>query len=194
VQADFSHPTTDASQFTYGQWNDERKDSAPAFDAFIERTGLFKIYSEVRGQILQPRLGQTDQGVRIDRILSPTKKLKDAGWATGFVGVELKRSGEKIGPPLAQLLDYGRAVWTLPGGYDVMCRFYFLWPVKKQHSTNASIMAQHRVGNVEAKTYRNPEWDRICFHCGEQMVLRHSYHDDRTEIGKLNFGNGAGSR
>ena len=123
----YSFPATDRSQFTCGDWKAEA-DSAAEFDLVMNRTGLFKIHPEVSGQILHPRLGAAYQSVRIDRILQPTPKLREAGWNAGFIGVELKRSGAKIGPPLAQLLDYSRTVWTLHGGFDVMCRYYFLWP------------------------------------------------------------------
>ncbi len=106
-------------------------DSAKAFDAAVEQSGLFKIWCEVPGELLQPLPGKKEKDFRIDRILCPAEKLRAAGWTKGLIGVELKRSGEKVGPPLSQCLDYLRAAWTLPSGVRVLIDYCFLWPLQK---------------------------------------------------------------
>src|SRR5215469_13652561 len=96
--------------YTAGEWQVE-KGAAEAFDAFILRTGLFHVHGEVRGTHLQPLPGQNPKGMRIDRILSPTQKLLDAGWNGRTIGVEFKKSGLPIGRAIAQMEDYRRSAW-----------------------------------------------------------------------------------
>lgn len=126
-------------------------------------------------------------------MLVPTAKLRDAGFSHGFVGVEIKASGVNIGPAISQALDYSRSVWRLPGGYDCMARYYFLFPAKAQGGIAASVMAQNRLGTAES-TWPDREYHQLRFKCGEQLFLRYHFETDQIEIGKLNFGNRTGSR
>jgi hypothetical protein len=180
------------SAFTCGDYEKETE-AATAFDNAISQTGLFSIFREITGQILQPRLDASGQLVRIDRILSPKPKLREAGWKAGMIGVDIKASGKKMGPILAQLLDYSRAVWRLPGGYDVMCRLNFIFPVKKQAGLCASIMAQHRIGGITEYGH-GTHWHKIDFYCGHSKALRYRFNDNYIEIGDFNFGCMSGSR
>ena len=150
---------------TAGRWATEA-DSWAALDRILDSCGLFTVYREVAGEILQPRPGQRDRTVRIDRLLTPTAQLIGAGWRYGAVGVEAKRSGEKIGPPLAQIVDYGRSAFTIRGGLRVWLDWVFLWPLDKQHGTVASFMAQNRLGSA----WTSP-WRPLELYSGEGRVL-----------------------
>ena len=55
----------------------------------------------------------------MDRVLVPMRKLKEAGWSYGVIGIEAKRSDIKIGPAISQCLDYGRSLFELAGGVRV---------------------------------------------------------------------------
>lgn len=174
---------------TCGEWSDER-DSVAALDEILgEHTDLFLIYREVRGQYLQLRPGQEDRQPRIDRLLTPNRKLMELGWCHGAIGIECKRSNEKIGPPLAQMTDYTRAVFALRdrGGVEIMPTWVFLWPLQKQHGFPASVMAQNRLGSAWA------EYGRLHLYSGEQKVLRIS-RSGEVEIGLAKNGRRTGSR
>lgn len=171
---------------TCGLWETEEA-SCAALDEIVERSGLFTIRREVRGYYLQPRLEQEVKTPRIDRILFPTPRLKDLGWAHGPIGIECKRSGCKTGPPLAQLFDYSRAAWDIAGTV-VMPKFFFLWPMHKVHGPLASIMAQNRVGTAETGP-----WCPLKLSCGEQILLRIDPHG-QPRIGIGAHGRKAGSR
>lgn len=182
-------PTFEGSHRTCGDWNTE-DESMAALDDIIEHSGLFMIYREVRGFYLQPRLDQELKRPRIDRVLVPRPSLIQGGWQHGPIGVEGKRSGERVGPAIAQILDYSRAAWLVEPskGLWVMLPWLFLWPAKKTGGTVASILAQHRVGTAEP-TYRNG----IKFATGEQVLG--SFGPAGTyRIGKGTNGRKAGSR
>lgn len=174
-------------EMTAGNFATE-EDSAKVFDALVDSTQVFRIHREIFGCMVQPRLRCEDKTLRIDRILIPDAKLIAAGWSWGPIGVELKRSGVNIGPPLAQLLDYERAVWHMPGGYNIVLDCCFLWPVEKQHETIASIMAQHRVGSVCSN-----KWKPLKFCLGEVVALVFDV-DWSFRVGNIRCGRKAGSR
>lgn len=175
------------ADFTSGAYRDEAT-SALAFDAIVSGTRLFNSHPEVWGEMVQPRMGQEFKRMRIDRILTPTKELRDAGWDMGPIGVELKKSGVKIGPVLAQAGDYLRSVWQMPHGYNVMLDFVAIWPIEKQHGTTASFMMQNRIGAISSS-----RWKTLRITCGERVLL------DIPTLGRMtvsckNFGRKAGSR
>lgn len=136
------------------------------FDRRIEETGCFRLYREVEGEIFHPRLGVDKRSVRIDRILSPTVKLMDAGWTCGPIGIEGKRPAEKIGKPISQLLDYLRSVFELPGGYRVVLEWGFLYPFEAVVGDLQSVMTQHRIGVVGIRGGR-----RVVFDVGGRNVI-----------------------
>lgn len=142
-------PTEHHRSLTVGEWATEQE-SAAVFDAAVGDR-WWTVYREVSGVLLQPRPAQTDGALRIDRVLIPKKPLIDAGWKHGAIGVELKRSGEKIGPPISQAIDYSRGAFTIPrfGGVRVVLDWVFIWPVASQGGTTASLMAQNRLGSAE---------------------------------------------
>jgi len=134
--------------YTHGNFATEAE-SVNALLEILHKIDLFNIYREVRGTYLHPRPGVPPQTPRIDVILGPKQELIDKGWTHGFVGIECKRSHEKIGRPISQMLDYSRAVWDIDAaGRRVMLNWVFLWPLHGQGGPIASVMAQNRIGNI----------------------------------------------
>lgn len=145
------NPRLDPSETT-GFWQTE-DDSARAFDDTVEGLGgLFRVYKETEGRYQHFRPAQLLKTPRIDRVLVPTQPLKEAGWTLGPVGVELKKSGTKLGPPLCQLIDYTHATWNLNGSW-VVPEWYFLWPAAKFLGPLKSILAGQRCGGIFRDTY-----------------------------------------
>jgi hypothetical protein len=174
---------------TGGKWATEAEAAADLDRRLDKYRTLFHVYRECRGELVQRRYGQQDRAVRIDRILTPGRALLDAGWTFGAIGVEIKRSGEKIGPPVAQMSDYVRCLWEIgPGRIKVQLDWVFLWPLEKQHGNAASWMAQNRLGSAWA-TF----WHPLSFHSGESRVLCVG-RDGRIVIGSCNTGLRTGSR
>lgn len=170
-------------------------DSARVFDEAIEKSGLFKIWKEVIGENIQPIPGMSNKECyRIDRILVATDKLQKSGWTKGLIGVELKRTGIKVGPPLSQMLDYLRCAWGGPDGVKVLLGYCFLWPLDKCGGCVASIMAQNHIGGACLSYPAESEWHRLQFSIGEQFVIVHYLNTDRTEVKNLCIGNKMGSR
>lgn len=163
--------------------------SAAALDSLLTTADLFNVYEEVRGTLIQPRPGQVDKGVRIDRILIPNQRLLDLGWKHGIVGVEIKRSDIAIGRPLAQAMDYTRSAFSLPGScFQVVPTWVFVWPEDKQHGPLASLMAQNRVGVISSTS-----WALLHFTVGE-MSLLHVSREGTVRLGNQSSGTKAGSR
>lgn len=158
-------------------------------DHVINTTGLFTGHAEVPGTLIQPRPGQQAKGMRIDRLLVPTQKLVDLGWSHGIIGIEIKPAGVKLGPALAQAMDYSRTAFTLPGGgFQVMPTWVFLFPFDKEHGATASVMAQHRVGTAAVT-----RWSPLTLRCGEATIL-HVNNDGDARIGTTSVGLKAGRR
>ena len=159
-------------------------------DEVVARTGLFTSYAEVPGTLIQPRPGVIDKGMRIDRLLVPNQTLIGHGWRHGVIGIEAKPLGAKLGPALAQAMDYTRSAFTLPGGgFQVVPSWVFLWPFQKQHGPIASVMAQNRVGVVTTDL----QWTLLQLHAGEASVLRVGT-DGSIRIGLNTIGLKAGRR
>jgi hypothetical protein len=151
------NPVLDPST-TSGYWQTELE-AAQAFDNSIDDLGgLFRVYKEVEGRYQYFRPTQTLKTPRIDRILVPTAELQLAGWDIGPIGVELKKSGTKLGPPLCQLIDYTHATWNLKGNW-IIPQWYFLWSVDKLTGPLQSILAGQRCGGVYKDQYH-----RLVFH------------------------------
>lgn len=175
-------------EFTIGDWSTEAE-SAAAFDAAVPLE-LFRMHREVRGTLLQPRPAQVDRTVRIDRVLVPTEHLLDLGWKFGIIGCELKRSGEKIGPPIAQAIDYGRSVFTLePSKFRIYLDYVFIWPMAKHGGTLGSICAQQRIGSALG----DGRYSRFALKSGETGILDVQC-DGRIRIGGTQAGAKVGSR
>lgn len=174
---------------TMGHWATE-VESAAALDRRLAAHGLWTVYREVAGVLLQPRSLQIDKGVRIDRVLIPNERLAAAGWRHGAIGIEIKRSGEQLGPPLAQAMDYTRAAWTLKEarGLSVLLGAVFLWPMPKQYGPLASVMVHNRIGSASFSS-----WTSLHLQLGEEAILRID-HAGVFELGSINSGRKVGSR
>ena len=170
---------------TLGHWQTEAE-AEEFFVSFALRSGLFKPYRQVKGEPLCKHHFQQAKGVRADVLLFPTPRLVAAGWQDGCIVVEVKRSGEKIGPGLNQLLDYMNTAWFVPGG-AVVPGFGFLFPAPKQHGPLASLMAHQHIGTVAL--YR----EHMRFLCGEARVLQFSA-DGQFALGRRDFGHKTGAR
>ncbi len=175
----------DRSRPSFGAWATEEA-SAAEFDRRIESSGLFsRVFKEVTGYYLTYRPNRQQRNARIDRVLLPGKKLIDAGW-TRVIGVELKRSDEKIGKPLAQAIDYTYCAWNV-GNYWMLCEHVFLWPFEKQNRGIESVMAQNGVGVI----YETPAAPLV-FQL-ERQVIRVN-RDESTKIAIPESGMKVGSR
>jgi len=177
------------SERTCGNFATE-KDACRYFNDKIMDSGLFKIHEEVEGRMIYMPPHKGDQrGVRIDRILSPEKKLRDSGWNIGFIGVEIKRSGKKVGPPLAQAMDYMDAVWFITEcQYQIQISHVFLFPCEALYNNIGSVCAQHHLGQIEITSHK------IQFRSGQHNILYYDFHTDRIDYTSNGNGKRVGSR
>lgn len=173
---------------TPGPWAYEDKSEA-AFDQLVETAapGLFRVFKQITGHYVHPRYGTAIKAPRIDRILWPLEALIKQGWDIGPIGVECKRSGEKIGPPISQMLDYSRALWQMPTGTVVHCKWVFLWPLGTVGGPIASIMAQNRLGSAI-----NSWSGRLQLSTGGQNFA--SFVDGKVDLRPIRCGDKVGSR
>lgn len=126
---------------------DTEADSVAALDIILDEIGLFDVRREVRGQHLQPRPGQEAGKPRIDRLLIPSALLIERGWPHGVIGIECKRTGEKVGRPISQMIDYSRSAFTVDGGVMVIPSYVLLWPWTGPYGgPPESIIVQQRLG------------------------------------------------
>lgn len=146
-------------------------ESLEEFDRIIGASGLFRVYNQVEGYYVAHRPGRELKTPRIDRILVPLPKLRQCGWPTTF-GVEAKRSGAKLGPLVAQAIDYTWGVYRCGDTY-LYPDGVFVWPVRKDgidgesiHSAIESVMAQNRIGHCFAD-----RGDTVEFQVGGNHVL-----------------------
>lgn len=172
-----------ASDITLGDWQTE-PESLSALDAILsEHSNLWTIRHEVCGELIHPAYGQQEKSLRIDRVLLPKKAFTDSGWRHGAIGFECKKSGEKIGPPIAQSADYARSLFKLETGLKIWLDMVFVWPMAPQHGPLASALYQQRVGS--AYSYK---WAKLKLKLGEVGVL----HVDPD--GSIGFGNSPTAR
>lgn len=140
------------SPITLGNWQVElgTNGSTEALDGILEECGLWKVHKEVIGSIISPSPEQEDKRVKIDRILIPKADFVNQGWRYGTIGIECKKSGVKIGEPIAQAMDYARSIFELDNGFTAWLRWVFIWPMGPQHGPMASVLYQQRVGSAYA--------------------------------------------
>ncbi len=164
-------------------------------DMKLGKDMMFNVFSEVKGLYeYVPHFKPSGKTPRIDFLLTPSIKFIQSGWKFGAIGIECKRSNEKVGPPISQILDYSRAVFRHPN-FNVLLKmdFIFLWPCEKTHGTIASFMAQNRFGSVTeySDSYRH----KLLFCCGEDRVFDYDFKSSNVSInGKFKSGKRVGSR
>lgn len=131
-------------------------DSARRIDAVLngEQQRLFKVYREVSGRRLYIPPGKDQGGTpRIDRVLVPYPPAMDLGWRWGAVGIELKRSGEKVGPAVEQSVDYQHCQFRVPWAW-VHLDLVFLFPFCKATGFQESVMARNNIGGAWIRNSR----------------------------------------
>lgn len=138
-----------------------------AFDDVASASGAFVVHREVEGQMLTHRFGCTQVGVRIDRVLTPTKKALDAGWCSGAIGVEVKAGGKKAGPVILQCIDYMHSAFRMKNGLLICLSACFIFPLGKSFCDIASIMVQHRIGS----SFIHPRYKSLYFWSGGSTIL-----------------------
>jgi hypothetical protein len=167
-------------------------EAAEYLDQLLESAAdLFAVSREVDGVLLARRPGQEKIGVRIDRILYPKRKLLDAGWLSGVVGIEIKKSGRPAGPMVAQAEDYMQSAFTFSSGVSVVLNSVFLWPRFQASGIAASILAQRRIGFVGESR------GRLTLTLNNTSLLHYAYDTDELCIGgaaSLSCGGKVGSR
>ena len=178
---------------TSGNYQTE-KDACDAFDSAIEQSEAFRMWKEVAGEMIHPLPNNETQSYRIDRILVPMDKLLKAGWTKGLIGVEIKKSGIKAGPPLSQSLDYLRCAWTAPKGIRVLLSYIFLFPLAKCHGTVASFMAQNHFGSCQLNYDPLSTYHRLEFFIGEQALIECSINTGDVLVKNTKIGDRTGSR
>lgn len=143
-------PSCYKDSFFSGAYTTE-KQATEALDDLILPLGLFEVYSEVCGKYIAQRPGIEASTPRIDRVFMPTAALLDLGWSLP-IGVECKRSGTKLGPAVAQAIDYTWAEFKVYG-QTVYLQYIFLWPLPTQFGPIASVMDQNRIGSLNVDSY-----------------------------------------
>jgi hypothetical protein len=166
-----------------------------AFDDAVTKTGLFNISKEVWGRFNNPLPFKDNKDhPRIDRILTPTTKLLDAGWNQGAVGVEIKKSGVKLGRPLSQCMDYLHIAWEMPRSKIVVnLNYVFLFPLGKFGNSLASLCEQNHLGGCLLQYGQDSPYHRLAFFTGEHVVLEYRLNTGELKIGKT-IGKRTGSR
>lgn len=148
-------------QVTIGNYETE-KHAEEAFDASVNPKH-WTVHREVQGRSNVPNVFSNDTiNVRIDRVLVPTPELSALGWCLGPVGVEIKKSGEKIGPPISQMRDYSHCVFRLDlgsGPHYTLLRNIFLFPALTPMGAVLSILTAERIGFAQISRwyYRDGE-------------------------------------
>lgn len=173
---------------TLGDYTTEVESQAALVDV-VRRSGAFRIYEQVRGQYVQNLPYKQPGEPRIDVVLMPTVETTNLGWNLGPVGIECKRSGMKIGRPIAQMLDYRRALFNINNsGAWVHLSWVFLWPMSQVHGEFASVMAQSQVGGVHS--YGG---EGFALHGGQHMISSWT-PSDGLRIRNIAQGRKVGSR
>jgi hypothetical protein len=154
---------------------------------FLDKHSLFVHYRQVVGEPLWKHHFQTFNSVRADLLLLPDQRLIDAGWRSGAIVIEIKRSGEKIGPGLNQAIDYTNTAFYIDGDVAVIPTFAFLFPAPEQAEAVASIMAHQHLGSAFF------DHSVLHFYCGQSRILSVS-DEGNIRLGKPNIGRRLGRR
>lgn len=174
------------------QWETEQE-AADEFDRRIEACGLFeRSFKEVRGYYLAHRPNREEKDARIDRVLIPGGKLRDAGWGM-TIGVEIKKSGADYGHAVSQAIDYTYCNWNV-GNYWMYCERIFLWPFRLSGTALQSVMLQNGVGVVGGRfSGANYSGDSLVFQLERNVIVVNDNHQ-LTECHATTSGGKLGSR
>lgn len=155
--------------------------------AWLDGTGLWRVFRQVMGRPLLAPQAATSPRVRCDVLVLASRRGLAAGWRHGPIVLEVKRPGEPLGPAFSQLLNYLRCSWTLPNGVPVLAEWGFVYPAEPVHGPLASVLAQNRVGTAAL------EAGELHLACGEQRVLTIG-QGGALRIGETRIGRRFGSR
>lgn len=171
---------------TQGEFATE-KEAADWLFHFLESTQNFHIYRELCGSLLHKKHRQKEVSrLRCDFLLIPfaSSKIK-----FGAVVIEAKRSGEKIGPSLSQLMDYLNCSFEVENGINVIPSYGFSFPCQPQHCAVASIMSHQGIGSCSIT------WNgEVVFSIGEERILQFDRFGEITFLKESKSGKGVGSR
>lgn len=157
------------------QWSTE-EEAAAEFDKRIELCGLFeRSFKEVRGYYLAHRPNREEKDARIDRVLIPGSKLRDAGWNM-TIGIEIKKSGADYGRAVSQAIDYTYCNWNV-GNYWMYCERIFLWPFRLSGTALQSVMLQNGVGVVGGRfSSEHHQGDSLVFQLERNVIVVDANH------------------
>jgi len=97
-------------QLTCGNFKTE-VDACKYFDSLVNQDYFYN-EQEVRGRrLFDDKPTDSEQMVRIDRILFPTSRAFDSGWKYGPIAVEVKKSNMAVGPIFSQVLEYRQSIF-----------------------------------------------------------------------------------
>lgn len=155
---------------TSGNYETEAESEA-AIDVFLDAACALGYWSVYREQPLYPVCEPSHRTKRVryraDRLVVITSKMASLGWSRGDFVVEIKRSGERIGRPLCQLLDYKGAKAVSPSGRVLLPGCGFLFPCTSLYGPLGSISEQLLLGTA------NVGWCRetLAFSFGNSQAM-----------------------
>jgi hypothetical protein len=163
---------------------------------------FFNIYKECKGviQSIKPikqlyinwKKTKIPKYLKIDYILEPTEKLLKAGWEIGYIGVEVKRTNERMyGKILSQIFDYQNCLFEIPGNNNkIPLSMIFLFPYERFYSLMASIMLQEGIGVI--RYYQQQSTFKLLHGNGMNPIL--SIWETGFQVHRPRFGYVIGSK
>lgn len=178
-----NYQTTDPlGTLTCGMYKTEI-DACREFDSIIDGTGLFTIAREVLATPMDTDDWRLAKRGRLDRALMPTHLAIDRGWQLGAIGVEVKRSQVKAGPPMAQARDYRRSWLQIDSRQAFRISFAFLFPYRPAGGGMAySLMHSDRVGGAYIKD------GELVLNCGGSIIAALDINGEKHRFYDVNFG------
>ncbi len=164
----------------------EEKDAEDCLFTFLQSTKLFSLYRQLDGVPIFRHHLQQIQDVRCDILALP---ISDTIF-TGAIVIEAKKTGEKIGPGISQLLDYLHSVFTVRNGIGVIPTLGLLFPCHKQNSATASWMQHQHIGTIETNDYKR----HLLVYSGEERLLEFGEDGSLLFSKKSKSGRKMGSR
>jgi hypothetical protein len=178
-----------SNEKTAGNFTDENE-ACDSFDRIITDSDLFTVYKEVTGKMIFNRFYKKEIiNPRIDRILTPKIKLINAGWDNGIIGVEIKRSGKKVGRPIAQSMDYLDSAWFItPANLAVLLSHVCLYPCDQLYNNVGSICSQNHIGQIIL------HYNKLEIFSGQNRLLSYNFENKELVIRTNKNGLTTGSR
>lgn len=161
--------------------------SSPA----VRRWFTVKRQFRSRPMLVHPAKSEPKANYRYDVLLIPNGDLIAAGWKSGVVAIECKRSGEKLGPAFSQCLDYVYSCSSSIvefGGVMVVPSYAFLYPSKTGGGPIESIQTQNRIGCA----FDSLNIGGFEFWSGQTLICR--FNSEWFEAVEVKAGNKTGSR